>query len=112
MTMGLCGDLFVPIRRPVLFDYRARPRCAWAVGVFCYSLPRCFCSLSLRGCQIKLLFGCGWSGIAFSMAATATDSAPFVHSHAFLLMNFHIAAPFLSPKKHKKPPCFMQGFLI
>jgi len=35
MAIGITGDLLVPIRRPVYFDYRAQPRCAGAVEMFC-----------------------------------------------------------------------------
>jgi len=35
VPIGIPGALLVPIRRPAYFDYRDRPRCAGAVGVFC-----------------------------------------------------------------------------
>ena|GEM_PF-6515610 len=48
VPIGIPGALLVPIRRPAYFDYRALSALCGGGGVFCYALPRCFCSLSLR----------------------------------------------------------------
>ena len=65
MPIGITGDLLVPIRRPVCFGYRARPRCAGAVVVF-FALRFCLVAGAAFHCPHSRPFVV--AGIAFCLS--------------------------------------------